>query len=291
MEANTWELGASRCRSDIAFEAHHSAKCDGNPTCSAPSPPAMARGHVAVVDAAEPIRSSVLESTSTERSYYLLKRGFDIVGASVLLVVMSPVLLILALLVKLDSSGPVLYRQRRISSRRSERAEGSHWELREFDFLKFRTMRPDGDTALHRRYIAAYISGDETAMESESDRDERGSYKLTGDPRITRVGRVLRKTSLDELPQLWNVVRGEMSLVGPRPPIVYEVEMYESRHLRRLAAPLGITGLWQVSGRADLSFEEMVELDLEYIERRSLLFDIEILLRTIPAVLTRRGAG
>lgn len=252
---------------------------------------AETRGLIAVVDVAGSSEPLVLPFASRERRYYTTKRAFDLIVASGMLVVLSPVLLILTILVRLDSPGPVLYRQRRVGSRRVDRGDDTHWEIREFDFLKFRTMRSDGDTSLHQRYIAAYISGDESAMGEENVGVRRDAYKLVGDPRITRTGRVMRKLSLDELPQLWNVVRGDMSLVGPRPPIVYEVELYEPHHLRRLAAPAGITGLWQVSGRATIAFDKMIELDLSYIEQRSLLNDLKILALTVPAVLSGKGAG
>lgn len=244
-----------------------------------------------MVDIAGSYEPLVLPLASRARRYYVTKRAFDVVVAGVLLILLSPVLVTLAILVKLDSSGTILYRQRRVGSRRVDRGDDTHWEIREFDFLKFRTMRSDGDTSLHQRYIAAYISGDESAMGEQNDGVERDAYKLVGDPRITRTGRVMRKLSLDELPQLWNVVRGDMSLVGPRPPIVYEVELYEPHHLRRLAAPAGITGLWQVSGRATIAFDRMIELDLHYIEQRSLLNDLKILAQTVPAVVSGKGAG
>jgi lipopolysaccharide/colanic/teichoic acid biosynthesis glycosyltransferase len=245
-----------------------------------------------MVDIPASIRPMMIEVATHDRMYYRSKRVFDIMVASLLLLLLTPVLLVLALVVRLDTPGPVIYRQRRVGSRRINLESHVGWELTEFDFLKFRTMTCDGDTSLHQRYIAAYINGDgesmdETAAGQKADR----SYKLVGDPRITRSGRVMRKFSLDELPQLWNVVRGDMSLVGPRPPLVYEVEMYRPKHFRRFASPMGITGAWQVSGRAAIGFEEMIELDLEYIETRSLVEDLKILALTVPAVLSGEGAG
>jgi lipopolysaccharide/colanic/teichoic acid biosynthesis glycosyltransferase len=140
--------------------------------------------------------------------------------------------------------------------------------------------------------MAAYLAGDEAAMVALQPGGEAGaSHKLAADPRITRVGRVLRKLSLDELPQLWNVLCGQMALVGPRPPLRYEVDLYEERHLRRLAGRPGVTGWWQVNGRCETTFEEMVELDLEYLDRRSLWLDLVILVRTLPAMVSTRGAG
>jgi lipopolysaccharide/colanic/teichoic acid biosynthesis glycosyltransferase len=153
-------------------------------------------------------------------------------------------------------------------------------------------MYTNVDSELHRRYVQAYIDGDEAAMAALRPGDAKSdSYKLTADPRVTRVGRFLRRTSLDELPQLWNVIRGEMSLVGPRPPIPYEVKKYGRDHFHRLAALPGITGLWQVSGRCETTFEEMVQLDLNYIKNQSIWLDLQILLKTLPAVISEKGAG
>ncbi len=153
-------------------------------------------------------------------------------------------------------------------------------------------MVDGGEPNLHVEYMSAYIAGDVERMEALQEANgDGGTYKLTGDPRITRVGRLLRKMSLDELPQLWNVLRGDMSLVGPRPPLTYEVEKYRHADFRRFAAPSGITGWWQVNGRCETSFEEMIALDLEYLRRRSVVTDLRILVKTIPAVLNGRGAG
>jgi lipopolysaccharide/colanic/teichoic acid biosynthesis glycosyltransferase len=150
-----------------------------------------------------------------------------------------------------------------------------------FSLLKFRSMTANADPEVHRAYVANFIKGEEKPTET----GDTALYKLVSDSRVTRVGGFLRRTSLDELPQLLNVFRGDMSLVGPRPPIPYEVEHYQPHHMARLAVKPGITGLWQVSGRNTTTFERMVELDVEYIQRRSLMMDLEILLRTIPEVL------
>lgn len=232
------------------------------------------------------------EVTARDRLYYRAKRLFDFVVATLLVLLLAPLLVILAIVVKLDTPGPVIYRQRRVGSRRIDLGSHFSWELAEFDFLKFRTMRCDGETSLHQRYIAAYINGDgESMAEVAAGHRTEESYKLVGDPRITRSGRVMRKLSLDELPQLWHVIRGEMSLVGPRPPLAYEVEMYRPHHFRRFASPMGITGVWQVSGRGAIGFEDMVELDLRYVETRSFSEDLRVLALTLPAVLSGRGAG
>src|SRR5262245_10782168 len=179
-------------------------------------------------------------------------RLLDLTLSVVLVIVLLPLLALLALLIKVDSPGPILYRQRRVGL-----------GLSEFTMSKFRTMHRETSTAPHREYVLELIS----SAASGSQPSTNGSmYKLEGDERITRVGRLLRRFSLDELPQLWNVVRGDMSLVGPRPSLPYEVERYPEGWCRRFSVPPGITGLWQVSGRNQLGLDQMVQLDLEYAE-------------------------
>ncbi len=201
----------------------------------------------------------------------IIKRTSDIIIASVAIILLAPLWLIIALVIKLDSRGAVFYKQERVGM-----------DGRIFLFYKFRTMRVDTDDAAHREYQQEYIAGRAEAMLVEG---ERPAYKLVGDARITRVGRVLRRLSLDELPQLLNILRGDMSVVGPRPPIPYEVEAYQLWHRKRLDMKPGLTGLWQVSGRNRLPFDEMVRLDLFYIENWSLLLDLKIILRTLPVML------
>jgi exopolysaccharide biosynthesis polyprenyl glycosylphosphotransferase len=203
------------------------------------------------------------------------KRISDIVIASLTLALLSPFWLLIALLIKLDSKGPVFYAQERVGM-----------DGRIFLVYKFRTMLVDADSEIHREYQRKFIAGDAEANVGD---DRRPAYKLQNDPRVTRVGRILRRLSLDEVPQLFNVLRGDMSVVGPRPPIPYEVEAYELRHRKRLDMKPGLTGLWQVSGRNRLPFEEMVKLDLFYIENWSLLSDVKIILRTVLVMI--RGDG
>jgi lipopolysaccharide/colanic/teichoic acid biosynthesis glycosyltransferase len=198
------------------------------------------------------------------------------VGSIAALILFAPLFGLIALAVKLSSEGPVFFRQERV---------GEHG--RPFTFLKFRSMRVNNDVGVHKQWFKDYLSGRTT------QRITNGTtvIKLTNDPRITRVGRFLRRTSLDELPQFCNVLRGEMSLVGPRPPIPYEVDSYQSWHRGRvLEAKPGITGLWQVTGRGRVSFDEMVRLDLQYARTWSLWLDIKILLKTPRAVLFGEGA-
>ena len=204
-----------------------------------------------------------------------VKRVSDIVIASLALILLSPLWLLIALVIKLDSRGPIFYRQERVGM-----------DGRIFLVYKFRTMRTGADSEIHREYQKKFIAG--TAEANVGD-DEKPAYKLRDDPRITRAGRILRRFSLDEAPQLFNVLSGDMSVVGPRPPIPYEVEAYELWHRKRLDMKPGVTGLWQVSGRNRLSFEEMVKLDLFYIENWSLLFDMKIILRTVLVLV--RGEG
>lgn len=201
----------------------------------------------------------------------LTKRAFDIITSLLALAIFAPFWLFVALLIKLDSRGPVFYKQERVGM-----------DGRLFLFYKFRTMTTGADDAVHREYLKQYIAGE---SETNLGDEEKPVYKLRGDNRITRLGRVLRRLSLDELPQLLNVLRGDMSIVGPRPPIPYEVEAYELWHRKRLDMKPGLTGLWQVSGRNRLPFEEMVRLDLFYIENWSLLLDLKIILRTLPVML------
>ncbi|HYW72528.1 MAG TPA: sugar transferase [Pyrinomonadaceae bacterium] len=200
----------------------------------------------------------------------MVKRASDLLIAAVALTVLAPVWLLIALLIKLDSRGPVFYKQERVGM-----------DGRVFLFYKFRSMLVGTDDASHREYQRAYISG---RADSNLGDDERPVFKLRSDKRITRIGKLLRKTSLDELPQLFNVLRGEMSVVGPRPPIPYEVENYQLWHRKRLDLKPGITGLWQVSGRNRLPFDEMVRMDLYYIENWSLLLDMKIILQTLPVM-------
>ena len=201
----------------------------------------------------------------------IVKRASDIIITSIALTILAPLWLLVALLIKLDSRGPIFYKQERVGM-----------DGRIFLFYKFRTMRVGTDDATHREYQRQYIAGRPEANLGDA---ERPAYKLLADARVTRVGRVLRRLSLDELPQLLNVLRGEMSVVGPRPPIPYEVEAYQLWHRKRLDMKPGLTGLWQVSGRNRLTFEEMVRLDLFYIENWSLLLDLKIILRTLPVML------
>jgi lipopolysaccharide/colanic/teichoic acid biosynthesis glycosyltransferase len=206
----------------------------------------------------------------------LARRAIDLGVAAVALVVLSPLLIAIAIAIRLDSRGPALFRQVRVGRDR-----------RPIVVNKFRTMRSGADPAPHREYIRELVTG-EPARRSDGQRE---LFKLVVDDRVTRVGGFLRRTSLDELPQLWNVLRGEMSLVGPRPVVPYELDHYQAHYFRRFAVKPGLTGLWQVSGRNELSYTEMVELDLAYVERRTLRLDFEILMRTVAVVLARRGVA
>jgi exopolysaccharide biosynthesis polyprenyl glycosylphosphotransferase len=218
------------------------------------------------VDAIEGIPLIGLRRSLTNTWQYHVKRLIDVLGAGAVLVLSAPVWALVALAIKLDSPGPVLLRQTRLGYRGQP-----------FQCFKFRSMHVNADTMLER-------------LRAELPEDERGKFKLRRDPRRTRVGRVIRRMSLDELPQILNVLAGDMSLVGPRPPLPSEYERYEDWEKARLEMPPGITGLWQVRGRSDIDFNEMVLMDLYYIENWRLRLDLQILLQTIPAVLSRRGA-
>jgi lipopolysaccharide/colanic/teichoic acid biosynthesis glycosyltransferase len=206
------------------------------------------------------------------------RRCLDLVAASALILLFLPVMIAIAVAVRLDSRGPALFRQRRVGYRE-----------REFTVYKFRSMRLDADEERHRQYISAMI-GTADAVPVDDTGGET-LYKLAVDDRITPVGRRIRSWSVDELPQLFNVVLGDMSLVGPRPAIPYEVESYPAWYSKRFAVKPGLTGLWQVSGRNQRTYEEMVSLDIDYAENRSFLGDIAILAKTPKAVLGRKGVA
>jgi lipopolysaccharide/colanic/teichoic acid biosynthesis glycosyltransferase len=202
----------------------------------------------------------------------MLKRLVDILGSFFGLMLLSPLLLLISILVKINSPGPVFFKQERVG-----------FKGKRFHFLKFRSMVCNCDDKIHVKYVTALIQGNTQQINNGSPTDPL--YKITEDPRITRVGKFLRKYSLDELPQLWNVLKGEMSLVGPRPPIPYEVNIYKNWHYRRLTAiKPGITGLWQVFGRNKTSFDDMVRLDIQYINGWSLWLDFKILLKTFTVL-------
>jgi exopolysaccharide biosynthesis polyprenyl glycosylphosphotransferase len=219
------------------------------------------------VDAIEGVPLIGLKRSLKHTWQYRVKRMIDCVGALAILVFSTPVWLLIAVAIKLDSPGPVLLRQKRLGYRGQP-----------FDCYKFRSM---------------YANADQMADQLRSEvppADERGKFKIRHDPRRTRVGSIIRSVSIDELPQILNVIKGDMSLVGPRPPLPSEYERYEDWEKARLELPPGMTGLWQVRGRSDIDFNEMVLMDLYYIENWSLRLDFQILLQTIPAVLSRRGA-
>jgi len=205
----------------------------------------------------------------------LIKRTFDLIASALAILLLLPLWLLIALLIKLDSRGPVLYTQERVGM-----------DGRLFLLYKFRTMKADADPEIHKEYQRAFIEGRAEANLGDATKP---TYKLFADPRVTRVGKWLRRTSLDEVPQLLNVLMSDMSIVGPRPPIAYEVESYALWHRKRLDMKPGLTGLWQVSGRNRLPFEEMVRLDVYYIENWSLLLDVKIILRTVFVMLGREG--
>jgi exopolysaccharide biosynthesis polyprenyl glycosylphosphotransferase len=219
----------------------------------------------------------LMQRDKMQRVSRCAKRAIDIFGSTLALIALAPLLLAIAVAVKLSSPGPVLFRQTRL---------GRYGAL--FTFLKFRSMTCNNDPRIHMDYVTRFIAG---ALDPPPASQAQAVYKITDDPRVTRVGRLLRRTSLDELPQLLNVLRGEMSLVGPRPPVPYEFQAYDVWHRRRvLEVKPGITGLWQVNGRSRLRFDDMVRLDLQYARTWSPWLDLRILMRTPGAVLSGKGA-
>lgn len=238
------------------------------------------------------IGPSIAQQNNVSSTYFIAKRVMDLVVVSLSMIFLLPLMAFIALLIKLDSPGPAIFKQERVTSKRRVRNGQVYWEETPFTIYKFRTMYSDAKSTIHRQFIEAYIAGDEKRMADlqSAQKNEDAKYKLVKDPRITRVGSFLRKTSLDELPQFWNVLLGSMSLVGPRPPIPYEVDLYLFHHHDRLRTVPGITGWWQVWGRSATNFEEMVRMDVEYIRQQSLWLDIKIIFMTLAAVINAKGA-
>jgi lipopolysaccharide/colanic/teichoic acid biosynthesis glycosyltransferase len=219
-----------------------------------------------------------VEQEETRKASRFAKRAIDVVGSIIALILLSPLFVVISLAIKLTSKGPILFKQERVG----------RYGL-QFILLKFRSMECVNDPSIHQQYVRRFIAGKTDSAQPSTIKGV--VYKIQEDPRVTRVGKFLRKASLDELPQFINVLKGEMSLVGPRPPIPYELEAYQIWHRRRvLEAKPGITGLWQVSGRSQLKFDDMVRLDLQYARTWSLWLDIKILLQTPRAVLFGAGA-
>lgn len=222
------------------------------------------------------VQSLPIKTIRINTNYLRAKRILDIVFTLLISPLLIIVGIIIALCIKLDSKGPVFFQQKRYGQNGVE-----------FEFLKFRSMYVNNDQAVHREKILEYMKG----QQLNDDATGKTAYKYIGDPRITRVGRFIRKTSLDELPQFWNVLRGEMSLVGPRPPISYEVEQYSSRDKLRLMGKPGLTGTWQVYGRSRVTFQEMIEMDIKYLEQQSIWQDIKLIFLTVPVMVFARGGG
>jgi exopolysaccharide biosynthesis polyprenyl glycosylphosphotransferase len=224
-----------------------------------------------------PLYPDLAQRDDARRLSRVVKRTIDILGSVLALLLLLPAFLAIAMAVKLTSPGPILFRQKRIGQYGIP-----------FTFLKFRTMHTANDPQIHKEFVTRFINGD---TRPAAETNGKAVYKITKDPRLTPVGGFLRRTSLDELPQFINVLRGEMSLVGPRPPILYELDAYDVWHRRRvLEVKPGITGLWQVSGRSRLRFDDMVRLDLRYAQAWSIWLDLKILVRTPKAVLLGEGA-
>jgi lipopolysaccharide/colanic/teichoic acid biosynthesis glycosyltransferase len=209
-----------------------------------------------------------------------IKRLIDILGASVCMIALLPLMLLTAIVIKCSSKGPVLFTQKRVGFRGQQ-----------FTFLKFRTMSQENDDSVHRSHVTKLIKGEFSGPTPNNISNQKPMHKLDDDSRVTKIGGFLRIWSLDELPQFLNVLKGEMSLVGPRPPIPYEVEHYSAWHLQRLDIPPGMTGLWQIMGRSKTTFDEMARLDIQYTKKWSLWLDFKILLRTFGAVMSREGAS
>lgn len=220
------------------------------------------------------VQTAPMQTIYTSTGYLRAKRMLDVVFTLLIFLPLAIICALVAVMICLDSKGPIFFRQKRVGL-----------NGKEFTLLKFRTMHPNSDDDLHRKAIEQYMQG--AALGDHGDTQ----FKLKGDPRITRVGRLLRKTSIDELPQFWNVLRGDMSLVGPRPPVPYEVERYSPNDLLRLSGKPGLTGIWQVYGRSRVPFQKMVEMDIDYLQQQSLLYDLKLIVLTVPVMVSGRGGA
>ncbi len=223
------------------------------------------------------VQSAPVRTISINTGYLRMKRILDIVFILLIAPFILFVGLIVAICIKLDSKGPVFFRQKRIGQ------DGNVFEM-----LKFRSMYVNSDQMAHREKILQYMNGQKL---NNDDKTGAMAYKDVKDPRITKIGRFIRKTSLDEIPQFWNVLCGQMSLVGPRPPLPYEVELYSAHEWQRMAGKPGLTGTWQVYGRSRVTFQNMVEMDIEYLENQSLLTDLKLIFLTVPVMIFARGGA
>jgi lipopolysaccharide/colanic/teichoic acid biosynthesis glycosyltransferase len=218
----------------------------------------------------------IQKTISISQSYQRIKRILDIIFTLLILLPLCIVIAIVAVFIRFDSAGPILFRQKRVGRNGVE-----------FNILKFRSMYVNSDDSRHRESIAKYMNGQRLGEGAANDL----SYKDVDDPRVTKVGRFLRKTSIDELPQFFNVLRGEMTLVGPRPPLPYEVAFYSPRDMLRLSGKPGLTGPWQVYARSQVPFQDMVELDIAYLQRQALWEDLKLIALTVPVMVQGRGGA
>lgn len=246
--------------------------------------------------------------TNDRRAYYSLKRVMDVVISGLLLIILFPLMILIGIAILIYSPGPIFFVQQRVGARRRGRGKSASWEPITFPCFKFRTMKLNADSAIHEAYIRALIDNNEEQMQAVQERATEPRVlagrqqssaaqasatrprKLTDDARIIGPGKILRKLSLDELPQLWNVLRGDMSLIGPRPAIQYEVDMYKPWYRLRLQAKPGLSGLQQVTARCTEDFDEQMKLDIEYIKRQSIWLDLKIAIKTPWAIVFGRGA-
>jgi lipopolysaccharide/colanic/teichoic acid biosynthesis glycosyltransferase len=234
-------------------------------------------------------RLMIAQERSQRWFYFACKRLLDVLVAASLLFFLAPLMVLLSLLIRLNTPGPAIFKQERVGLRRRSRGRRVTWEIEPFTFYKFRSMHWDSDPEVHRAFVQALLQKDQQTITKLQGEDPQ-IHKLVKDSRVTGIGGFLRKSSLDELPQLLNVLKGDMSLVGPRPPTPYEVDMYDAWHHRRLEAKPGMTGLWQVTARSTVDYEEMIKLDIEYIENQSFWLDFKILVKTPLSVFSAKGA-